>query len=50
MEGRAESVQGRRAADPLHQQHSGKTGHASGGQAGGGNHPPSQGTTAGFLL
>ena len=45
-----ESVQGRRAADPLHQQHPGETGHTSGGQAGGGNHNTSKGVVAGFLL
>ena len=44
------SLQGRRAADPLHQQQPGETGHTSGGQAGGGNNSTSQGDTSDFLL
>ena len=44
------SLQGRRAADPLHQQQPGETGYTSGGQAGGGNHDKSKGNTAGSLL
>ena len=48
--GHLQSVQGRRAVDPLHQQHPGETGHTSGGQAGGRNHTSSQGTTAGIML
>ena len=45
-----QSVQGRRAPDPLHQQQPGETGHTSSGQAGGRNHTASSRTTAGSLL
>ena len=46
----SESVQGRRAADPLHQQQPGETGHTSGGQAGRRNHDKSEGVVADPLL
>ena len=46
----SESVQERRAADPLQQQHPGETGHTSSGQAGGRNHNTSQGSATGLIL
>ena len=46
----SDSVQGHRAADPLHQQQPGETGETSGGQAGAEHHQTGQGDTAGFLL
>ena len=41
---------GRRAADPLHKQHPGETGHTSGGQAGGGNYNSGQRNATKTLL
>ena len=46
----SESDQGRRAADPLHQQHPGETGHTSGGQAGRRNHNSSERNATETLL
>ena len=45
-----EFVQGRRASDPLHQQHPGETGGASGEKAGGGNSKQIDGFSTGFIL
>jgi len=45
-----QSVQGRRAADPLHQKQPEETGPNSGGQAGGRNHNKSKRFSTGFLL
>ena len=45
----AESLQGRRVAQPHQHQHPGETGPASGGQVGAEHHQAGQGSSAGFL-
>ena len=46
----SDSVQGHRAADPLHQQQPGETGHNPGGQTGAEHHQAGGGDTAELLL